>query len=81
MFGNTGRDILRGPGYFNLDSSLFRNFRINERFKLQFRAEAFGATNTPRFGQPAATVTSGGFGDITSASGQRQLRFALKLNY
>lgn len=81
VFGNTGRDILRGPGYFNLDSSVFRNFRITERFRLQFRAEAFGATNTPHFGNPAATVTSGGFGNITSSSGQRQLRFAMKINY
>ena len=81
VFGNSGRNILRGPGFFNLDSSLFRNFRINERFKLQFRAEAFGTTNTPHFGNPAATVTSGGFGNITSSTGQRQLRFAMKLNY
>ena len=81
VFGNTGRDILRGPGYFNLDASVFRNFRITERFKLQFRTEAFGATNTPHFSNPAATVTSGGFGNITASSGQRQLRFAMKLTY
>ena len=81
VFGNTGRDILRGPGYFNLDSSVFRNFRITERFRLQFRAEAFGTTNTPHFANPAATVSSGGFGNITSSSGQRQLRFAMKVTY
>jgi hypothetical protein len=80
-FGNTGRDILHGPGYFNLDASVFRIFRITERFRLQFRTEAFGATNTPHFANPAATVSSGGFGNITSSSGQRQLRFAMKLNY
>ncbi len=81
VFGNAGRNILRGPGYFNLDASVFRNFRITERVKGQFRAEAFGSTNTPHFGNPAATVTSGGFGNITSSSGQRQLRFAMKLTY
>ena len=81
VFGNSGRDILRGPGYFNLDASVFRNFRITERFRLQFRSEAFGATNTPHFSNPAATVTSGGFGNITASTGQRQLRFAMKLNY
>ncbi len=81
VFGNTGRDILRGPGYFNLDASVFRIFRITERFRLQFRTEAFGVTNTPHFNNPAATVTSGGFGNITGSSGQRQLRFAMKLNY
>ena len=80
VYGNTGRNILRGPGYFNLDASVFRNFRITERFKLQFRTEAFGATNTPHFSNPAATV-GGGFGNITASSGQRQLRFAAKLTY
>jgi hypothetical protein len=80
VFGNTGRNILRGPGYVNLDASVFRNFRINERFRLQFRTEAFGVTNTPHFSNPAATV-GGGFGNITGSTGQRQLRFAMKLNY
>jgi hypothetical protein len=80
-FGNTGRNILRGPGYFNMDSSVFRSFAVRERIRLQFRAEAFNALNHPRFGNPAATVTNGGFGNITSASGERQLRFAMKLNY
>jgi hypothetical protein len=80
-FGNTGRDILRGPGYFNMDSSVFRTFALRERARLQFRAEAFNTTNTPRFGNPAATVTSGGFGNITSSSNERQLRFAMKLNW
>jgi hypothetical protein len=80
-FGNTGRDILRGPGYFNMDSSVFRTFALRERARLQFRAEAFNTTNTPRFGNPAATVTSGGFGNITSSSNERQLRFAMKLSW
>jgi hypothetical protein len=90
-FGNTGKNILRGPGLFNLDLSLFRNFAVTERFKLQFRAEAFGVTNTPVFANPAATVSSAtrntdgsiralnGYTEITSASGERQFRFALKL--
>ena len=38
-FGNTGRNILRGPGVVNLDLSLFRTFRLTDRYKLQFRAE------------------------------------------
>ena len=89
-FGNTGRDILRGPGVFNLDGSLFRTFRMNERFSLQFRAEAFGFTNTPSFSNPGATVSGAtrnadgtirafnGYTEITSASGARQGRFALE---
>ncbi len=92
-FGTSGRNIVRGPGLFNLDASIFRNFRLTERFTLQFRAEAFGATNTPQFGQPGATASSAtrnadgsiralnGYGEITSAGGERQFRFALKVMF
>jgi len=68
-FGNTGRDILRGPGFFNLDASIFRDFRLSpERFKLQIRAECFQLTNTPHFANPGTSWTSGStsFGVITS---------------
>jgi len=92
-FGNTGRNIVRGPGFFNLDGSLFRDFSITERFVLQFRAEAFGLTNTPQFANPGATVSSAirnangsiqklnGYDEITSATGERQFRFALKVSF
>jgi hypothetical protein len=90
-FGNTGRNILRGPGFFNVDASLFRTFSITERFKLQFRADAFGVTNKPQFANPGATVSSltrntdgsikalNGYTEITSATGERQFQFALKV--
>jgi hypothetical protein len=80
QFGNTGRNIMRGRGIVNLDASIFRDFPLTERWKLQFRAEAFNVSNTPAFNNPAATVTSAGFGEITGAqTTERQLRFALKL--
>jgi hypothetical protein len=80
-FGNTGRDILRGPGVFNLSAGVFRSFAIRERFNLQFRAEALGATNTPQFGNPSATVGSSSLGIISSAGGDRQIRLGLKLRF
>lgn len=92
-FGNSGRNILRGPGLFNLDGSLFRNFKIAERFVLQCRVEMFGVTNTPQFGNPGATVSNmtfngdgsikalNGYGEITGASGERQIRFAAKFTF
>jgi hypothetical protein len=46
-FGNVGRDSLRSDRYKNLDLSLFRQFPITERFRMEFRFEAFNATNTP----------------------------------
>jgi hypothetical protein len=91
-FGTSGRDILRGPGLFNLDASLVREFTIKEFVKLEFRADAFGLTNTPQFSNPGTNVSNAtfvggtvtnynGYDIISSASGQRQIRFALKLSF
>ena len=65
-FGTTGRNIIRGPGFFNLDASVFRNFNITERVTFQFRMEMFGVTNTPHFANPGTDVTNTAtFGVIT----------------
>src|SRR5207237_2511144 len=66
-FGTSGRNNVRGPGLFNLDASLFRDFKITERVAFQIRAEMFGATNTPHYGNPGIDVTNAStFGVITS---------------
>ncbi|MGH9718774.1 MAG: TonB-dependent receptor domain-containing protein [Bryobacteraceae bacterium] len=93
-FGNSGRNILRGPGLTNLDASIFRDFPITERWKLQFRAEAFNVSNTPAFNNPGATASGatrnaageitnlGGYTEIVGAAAtERQFRFALKLMF
>jgi len=78
-FGTTGRNILRNPGSFNTDLDLTRDFRFGERLDLQFRAEAFNLANTPHYnGVNSGSVTSGSFLQITSATGERQLRFGLR---
>ena len=65
-FGTTGRNIIRGPGFFNLDGSLFRDFKITERVKIQVRAEMFSLTNTPHYNNPGTDVTNTAtFGVIT----------------
>jgi hypothetical protein len=88
-YGNSGRNILRGPGLVNADLSLFRNFRFKERAIIQFRAESYNFTNTPHFSNPSASVSSGGFMTITGAQsrannvegGERQFRVALKISF
>jgi hypothetical protein len=77
-FGTAGFNSLRGPGIVNLDAGLFREFGLTERWRVQFRAEAFNSTNTPHFGNPGANVSNlqlnadgtvralGGFTEITS---------------
>jgi hypothetical protein len=58
---------------------VFKDFRIHERYRLQFRAEFFNVFNTPHFAAPVATASSSTFGRITSAGSAREPQFALKL--
>ena len=78
-YGNSGRNILDGPGNRNLDLSLAKSFAVTERVRLQFRAEAFNATNTANFGFPGANINAAGVGTITSADEPRRVQFALKM--
>ena len=81
-FGSVGRNTLRGPGAVNLDLSLFRDFPITERIKLQFRAESFNFTNTPHFDNPTNNFNSAAFMRITSAvADQRTFRFGLRTTW
>jgi hypothetical protein len=52
LLGNAGRNSIVGPGLFNVDFSAYKNFKISERFKVQFRAEFFNIMNHPSFGPP-----------------------------
>ncbi len=80
-FGSSGRNVLRNPGLFNTDLDVTRDFAIKERAKLQFRAQFFNLANTSHFGGPATSVTSGTFMQITSASGERNVRFGLRMEW
>jgi len=81
-FGDLGRDSLRSDWYKNLDLSIFRQFPIRERMRLEFRFEMFNATNTPVWAVPVSNVDSPNFGQVTStANTARQLQFGLKLYY
>jgi len=67
--GTSGYYRLRGPGATNLDLSIFRNFSVTERIKLQFRAESFNLSNTPHFANPNASIaTPSTFGQITQTA-------------
>jgi hypothetical protein len=87
-FGNVGRNFLSGPNFFNLDASLAKSIRFTERFNLELRLEAFGVTNTPQFfftngngTQAGVTLNSSSFGQITQATGGRQLELGAKLTF
>lgn len=77
--GNLGRNALIGPNYRNLDMSLFKNFRLWEGGKLQFRTEVFNLFNHPNFRVPEFRLDSLNAGQLTAAEEGREFQFALKL--
>jgi hypothetical protein len=81
VYGNAGRNLLYGPGLYNVDFSLFKSFRLGERAVLQFRSEFFNLLNTPAFSNPSGlTFGTPSFGNITSTKhDNREIQFALKL--
>jgi Carboxypeptidase regulatory-like domain/TonB-dependent Receptor Plug Domain len=78
-FGNVGRNSLRGPGYADVDTSIFKDLFPGERVHAQFRAETFNTFNRVNFSNPVANVSSGTYGQITSAGSPRVFQFGLKL--
>jgi hypothetical protein len=80
-YGNEGRNTLRGPGVWNTDVDIDRTFAVNERVKLQFRAEFYNLPNTSHFNLPDTNVNDTQFMQITSSYGERNIRFALHLAF
>lgn len=83
-FGNLGRTFtgVRRDLTRNIDVSVFKSFRIVEKLRLEFRAEAFNLTNTPVFAAPNTNVDSSSFGVISSQNNTpRQIQLGLKLIY
>lgn len=83
-FGNTGRNILKGPGINYSDAALIKNWTARDRFHAQFRWELFNAFNHTNFANPNNNPTSGNFGQITATSGgvrPRVMQAGLKLTF
>ncbi len=92
--GNSGRNILYGPGLVSLDSSVFKNFpisKISESFVAQFRVEVFNIINHPNFQSPnlvnSEIILSDGTANSTAGqltattTSAREIQFALKLTW
>jgi len=79
-YGSAGRNILRSAALKDLDLSLFREDKLTERIKLQFRAESFNLLNHPTFDVPQTTITSPLFGVVSGTiATARQIQLGLKL--
>jgi hypothetical protein len=83
-YGNSGRNAFRGPGYFNIDSSLVKRFKIpgTEGQTVTFRAEAYNLLNRTNFNNPATNLTNAAtFGQISSSTGGRIMQLALRYDF
>ncbi len=82
LFGNSGRNILSGPGLNDFDFMAMKRFNLGERARLEFRAEMYNMFNTPNFAYPATNVDGNAFGVISNTNGPaREIQFALKLSF
>jgi len=82
-FGNSGRNILFGPGFFRWDNGFFKNTKITERLNLEFRAEFFNILNHPNFDVPASNISvPSQVGRITSTTDRgRDVQFGARLSF
>ena len=84
QFGDLSRGVLRGPGFTNYDMSLFKTFRVRDRYALELRAEAYNLANTPHFANPIMNVSAPDFGQsvatLPGAFG-RQLNLGVRLMF
>ncbi len=78
-FGNSGRNILNGPAFNNVNFSVVKNTSLRESLNLQLRAEFFNLFNRPNFGLPDNFVGSPSFGRVFSADSPRRIQFGVKL--
>jgi hypothetical protein len=85
-FGSLGRNVVIGPGFNNTDFAIIKNTKVNESFRVQFRAEFFDLFNHANFGAPGNVVGTPSFGQITStrfptgeSGSSRQIQFAVKI--
>jgi hypothetical protein len=91
-FGDSGKNSLRGPRYFDTDLAAIKNAKLSDRMALELRAEFYNAFNNVNFGLPDNILTDSAFGQITGLAGSsssntygtaqpRILQFAAKLSF
>lgn len=88
--GSLGRNSVRGPGIKNIDFSLAKNWKVKERYGIQFRAEMFNVFNMVNFraqnnsvapGGIENNISNSGFGRASSTRGPREIQFGFKFNF
>jgi outer membrane receptor protein involved in Fe transport len=88
-FGNMARNAgPRGPGYVNMDASVVKRIKANDRYALELRVDAFNVTNTPHFANPGRDFGTATFGQVNAtlgpgdgATGPRLVRFGARFTF
>jgi hypothetical protein len=81
-WGDTGRNILRGPAQRNVDLTVNKRIAVTERMQVEWRGEFFNILNLVNFANPGSSITTAAHGTIRSTTGNpRVVQFALKLSF
>ena len=81
FFGNAGQNIVRGPGVEQFDASLFKRFRIGEKFRIQLRGEAFNILNHTSWSGVSTNLGAGDFGQVNAAHEARVMQVSMKVEF
>ncbi|HXW14365.1 MAG TPA: hypothetical protein VEN79_07630, partial [Terriglobia bacterium] len=77
--GDMGRNIFRGPAFYDVDTGIVKNTKVGERLNVQFRADAFNLFNRVNLYNPIGNMGSPQFGQSISAFPSREFQLGLKL--
>ncbi len=82
VFGNSGRNILRGPSLYRVDLALVKSVQLRERTRLELQLEAYNAFNHANLSLPTAAVDSSTAGKITGVTDiMRRLQLSVTLRF
>jgi len=79
--GTIGKNSARSPGSWGVNLGVGKNIRFAERYRLQIRADMFGAFNSVNLGSPVADITRPTFGRILSVRGNRTMQLQARLTF
>ena len=80
LWGDSGRNVLRGPAQRNLDFSVNKRIPVTERVAAEFRSEFFNVLNVANFANPGGSITAVSYGVIRNTTGNpRVIQLAVKL--
>ena len=79
--GNSPRGVFDGPGFWRVDQSLFKNFKLGEHLNAQLRGEAFDILNHTNFAGISTNSSSSAFGRVTTVRDPRQIQVGMKLEF